>query len=115
MFASLSSVSELKKRLMFDVSSVLLFADRPDRTVPDVDERHLHRQHRLSRLPRYISHHLLCIPVRGNQYILENHESEIVKKINLGICIAPTQPFRAALATESRVCYTGNTADRQTQ
>jgi hypothetical protein len=32
----------------------------------------------------------------------------------LGICIAPTQPFRAALGAESRVCYPGNTADRQT-
>jgi hypothetical protein len=36
------------------------------------------------------------------------------KKINLGICIAPIQPFRAALAAESRVCYPGNTADKQT-
>jgi hypothetical protein len=36
-------------------------------------------------------------------------------KINLGICIAPTQPFRAALGAESRVCYPGITADRQTQ
>jgi hypothetical protein len=35
-------------------------------------------------------------------------------KIHLGICIAPTQPFRAALGAESRVCYPGNTADRQT-
>jgi hypothetical protein len=33
----------------------------------------------------------------------------------LGICIAPTQPFQAALGAESRVCYPGNTADRQTQ
>jgi hypothetical protein len=37
------------------------------------------------------------------------------KKINLGICIASTQPFWAALSAESRVCYPGNTADRQTQ
>jgi hypothetical protein len=37
------------------------------------------------------------------------------KKINLGICIAPTQPFRAALGAESKVCYPSNTADRQTQ
>jgi hypothetical protein len=29
--------------------------------------------------------------------------------------IAPTQPFRAALGAKSRVCYLGNTADRQTQ
>jgi hypothetical protein len=36
-------------------------------------------------------------------------------KINFGICIAPTQPFRAALGAESRVCYPGNTADKQTQ
>jgi hypothetical protein len=38
------------------------------------------------------------------------------QKINLGICIALTQPFRAALGAESRVCYLGNmnTADRQT-
>jgi hypothetical protein len=36
-------------------------------------------------------------------------------KINLGIYIAPTEPFRAALGVESRVCYLGNTADRQTQ
>jgi hypothetical protein len=35
--------------------------------------------------------------------------------INLGICIAPTQPFRAALGAESKVCYPGNTADRQIQ
>jgi hypothetical protein len=35
-----------------------------------------------------------------------------ISKINLGICIAPTQPFRAALGAESRVCYP---ADRQTQ
>jgi hypothetical protein len=39
--------------------------------------------------------------------------------LNLGICIAPIQPFRAALGTKSRVCYgyclTGTTADRQTQ
>jgi hypothetical protein len=35
--------------------------------------------------------------------------------MNLGICIAPTQPFRAALGAESRVCYQGNTADRQTE
>jgi hypothetical protein len=34
---------------------------------------------------------------------------------NLGICIASTQPFRAALGAESRVCYPCNTADRQTQ
>jgi hypothetical protein len=33
----------------------------------------------------------------------------------LGICIAPTLPFRAALGAESRVYYLGNTADRQTQ
>jgi hypothetical protein len=32
----------------------------------------------------------------------------------MGICIAPTKPFRAALGTESRVSYPGNTADRQT-
>jgi hypothetical protein len=38
-----------------------------------------------------------------------------IKKLKLGICIAPTQPFRAALDAESRVCYPGNTADRQTQ
>jgi hypothetical protein len=30
-----------------------------------------------------------------------------------GICIAPTHPFWAALGTESRVPYLGNTADRQ--
>jgi hypothetical protein len=35
--------------------------------------------------------------------------------IQLGICVAPIQPFRAALGTESRVCYPGNTADRLTQ
>jgi hypothetical protein len=35
--------------------------------------------------------------------------------LHLGICIAPTQPFRAALGAESRVCYPGNMADRQTQ
>jgi hypothetical protein len=33
----------------------------------------------------------------------------------INICIAPTQPFPAALGPESRVCYPGNTADRQTQ
>jgi hypothetical protein len=33
-------------------------------------------------------------------------------KINLGICIAPTQPFRAALGAESRMCYLGNMADK---
>jgi hypothetical protein len=38
-----------------------------------------------------------------------------LKIINLGICIAPTQLFRAILGAESRVCYPGNTADRQTQ
>jgi hypothetical protein len=36
-------------------------------------------------------------------------------EINLGICIAPTQPFQATLGAESRVCYPGNTADRLTQ
>jgi hypothetical protein len=34
---------------------------------------------------------------------------------DLGIYIAPTQPFRAAPGAEIRVCYPGNTADRQTQ
>jgi hypothetical protein len=29
----------------------------------------------------------------------------MIKKVNVGICIAPTQPFRAALGAESRVCY----------
>jgi hypothetical protein len=38
---------------------------------------------------------------------------EYNKKV--GICIAPTQPFRAALGAESRMCYPGNTANRQTQ
>jgi hypothetical protein len=28
-------------------------------------------------------------------------------------CIAPTQPYQAALSAESRVCYLGNTVDRQ--
>jgi hypothetical protein len=32
-----------------------------------------------------------------------------------GICIAPTQPFQAALGAESRECYPGTTTDRQTQ
>jgi hypothetical protein len=36
-------------------------------------------------------------------------------KFNLGICIPPTQPLRPALGAESRVYYSGNTADRQTQ
>jgi hypothetical protein len=27
---------------------------------------------------------------------------KVIKKINLGICIAPTKPFRAALDVESR-------------
>jgi hypothetical protein len=36
-------------------------------------------------------------------------------KLNLGICIAPTQSFRAALGAKSSVCCPGNTADRQTQ
>jgi hypothetical protein len=40
---------------------------------------------------------------------------ELKQKINVGICIAPTEPFRAALGAESRVCYPGNTTDRQTQ
>jgi hypothetical protein len=35
--------------------------------------------------------------------------------LDLHLNIAPTQPFRAALGAESRVCYPGNTADRQTQ
>jgi hypothetical protein len=42
----------------------------------------------------------------------------ISAKINdkkIGICIAPTQPFQAALGAESRVGNLGNTADRQTQ
>jgi hypothetical protein len=33
----------------------------------------------------------------------------------VGICIASTQPFRAALGAKRRVCYLGNTADRHTQ
>jgi hypothetical protein len=37
------------------------------------------------------------------------------KIIKLRICIVPTRPFRAALSAESRVCYPGNTADRQPQ
>jgi hypothetical protein len=40
---------------------------------------------------------------------------EIKTKINVRICKAPTQPFRAVLGAESRVCYPGNIADRQTQ
>jgi hypothetical protein len=32
------------------------------------------------------------------------------KKKIFGICIVPTQPFRAALGTESRVCYPSNTS-----
>jgi hypothetical protein len=39
----------------------------------------------------------------------------VKKKINLGICIAPIQPSRAAQGAESRVCYPANTVDRQTQ
>jgi hypothetical protein len=35
------------------------------------------------------------------------------KKIDLGISTAPSQPFRAALGAESRMCYPGHTADRQ--
>jgi hypothetical protein len=35
--------------------------------------------------------------------------------LNLGICIAPTQLFRAALGAESRVYYPSKSADRQTQ
>jgi hypothetical protein len=35
--------------------------------------------------------------------------------LRLGIRIVFTQPFWAALGTESTVCYTGNTADRQPQ
>jgi hypothetical protein len=31
--------------------------------------------------------------------------------IKKDICIAPTQPYWAALGAESRVCYPGNTAD----
>jgi hypothetical protein len=46
---------------------------------------------------------------------LSNQKLFLKKKKNWGICIAPTQPFRAALGAESRVCYPGNTADRQTQ
>jgi hypothetical protein len=38
-----------------------------------------------------------------------------INNINLGICIAPTQSFRAALGGESRVCCPGNMVDRQTQ
>jgi hypothetical protein len=37
------------------------------------------------------------------------------KKIDLVICIAPTQPFRVVLGAESRVCYPGYTADGQLQ
>jgi hypothetical protein len=33
----------------------------------------------------------------------------------VGICIAPTQPYWAALGTESRVCYPGNIAVSQPQ
>jgi hypothetical protein len=51
--------------------------------------------------------------------IAETEELTLLKKlknkIHLGICIALTQPFWAALGAESRVCYPGNTADRQTQ
>jgi hypothetical protein len=39
----------------------------------------------------------------------------IQKKKKKKICIAPTQPFWVALSVESRVCYRGNMADRQTQ
>jgi hypothetical protein len=35
-------------------------------------------------------------------------------KLNLGISIAPTQPFWVTLGAESRVCYPVNMADRQT-
>jgi hypothetical protein len=31
----------------------------------------------------------------------------------MGIFLAPTQPVLVALGTENRVCYPGNTADRQ--
>jgi hypothetical protein len=37
------------------------------------------------------------------------------KKKNWGICITPTQPLWVGLGAESRVCYPGNTADRQPQ
>jgi hypothetical protein len=41
-------------------------------------------------------------------------QNKFLKKYG-GICIVPTQPFWAAVGTESRVCYPGNTSDRQTQ
>jgi hypothetical protein len=47
------------------------------------------------------------------QQIFRSPVSKIKFKKKLGICIAPTQPFRAALAAESRVCYLGNTEDRK--
>jgi hypothetical protein len=56
--------------------------------------------------------------VKLQKIIVMSTLAKIIKKIliiNLGICIAPTQLFRAALGAESRVCYPGNMADRQTQ
>jgi hypothetical protein len=40
-----------------------------------------------------------------NEYAKENRD------MNLGICIAPTQPFWAALGSESRVCYNSRQAN----
>jgi hypothetical protein len=50
----------------------------------------------------------------GNLIMTRYVQELIETKINLWIYIAPTQPFWAALGAESRVCYPGNTADRQT-
>jgi hypothetical protein len=58
------------------------------------------------------SHKKLCVVLHTCCVWISSH---VKIKINLGICIAPTQPFRAALDAESRVCYPGNTANRQTQ
>jgi hypothetical protein len=61
---------------------------------------------------------LTTVPERRNVYLTFTKMFKtvtVLNKIHLGICIAPTQPFRAALGAESRVCYPGKTADRQRQ
>jgi hypothetical protein len=48
-------------------------------------------------------------------FLLNSDLPTILASEETAIIIIITQPFRAALGAESRVCYPDNTADRQTQ
>jgi hypothetical protein len=67
---------------------------------------------------KYLAASMFKVSTRISYFALtlagrESVKLDLLKK--MGMCIAPTQPFRAALGAESRVCYQGNTAERQTQ